>query len=569
MFSPSLFAQAYYLRGEVKDENGNILQNVKIIQEHTGYVYKTGTTGGFGITVYKQIDSFTFKIDGFKEESLLLNAKDFQLIVLQKKTVVQTTMAGRQRRSAFSKNEETMSTQGSGNESYAKTIENPQVDVSLYPAASLAIDMDKASYSNVRRFLMQHSRVPPDAIRVEEMVNYFSQVYYTNPGDSFFSIRSARTECPWNSAVQLLHINVSSRKISIDSLPPSHLVFLIDISVSMDMPGRLQLLKYAFNALADNLREKDSISIVVYGGVTGVMLEACSGKDKKRIMSVVNSLQAGGFTPGESGIKWAYNMAKKHFIVNGNNRIILATDGDFNVGVKSDEELDSLIEKERGEGIYLTCLGVGVGNYKDSKIQTVAHKGNGNYAYLDNVMEAEKVLVKELTQSLYTVADDVYMDVKFNPETVKSYKLLGYENNAEIISDSSTQINGGEIGSGFSMMALFEIEPINKNVDSLKQEQLATINLSFKKAGDTCRQQLNVNVVDTFSMISKVDKAFQLATSVCMYALLLKHSGVLKKSLWKSLALWVPQFIDADSYLQQEFLSLINTAQEIYTHRKK
>ena len=285
----------------------------------------------------------------------------------------------------------------------------------------------------------------------------------------FSVLKTTLSSCPWNADNQLFYINLSSKKLNLDTLPPSNLVFLIDISGSMDMPNRLPLLKSAFRFLVNNLRDKDSVAIVVYGGTIGTMLNTTSGGEKEKILKAIDELVPGGSTPGESGIKLAYSVARNHFIKGGNNRVILATDGDFNVGLKTEEELDELITQQRESGIYLTCLGVGMGNYKDSKIQTLAKKGNGNFAYLDNFKEAEKVLLTEFTQTLYAVADDVYMNVEFNPEYVKEYRLIGFDNKVGALKDSLSIIEGGEIGSGHSMVAMFEIVPtdINKGLSKI------------------------------------------------------------------------------------------------------
>ena len=295
-------------------------------------------------------------------------------------------------------------------------------------------------------------------VRIEEMLNYFN-LNYTEPGkNELFAINTKLTSCPWNPSNQLFYIDLSAKKINLDALPPSHLVFLVDVSGSMDMANRLPLLKSAFRLLVNNLRAKDSVSIVVYGGITGTMLNTTSGAEKDKIIQAIDDLTPGGSTPGESGITLAYAIAKKHFIAGGNNRVILATDGDFNVGVKTEEELDELISRNRESGIYLTCLGVGMGNYKDSKIQTLARKGNGNFSYLDNFIEAQKVLMKEFSQTLYAVADDAYMNVEFNPNYVKAYRLLGFDNKMGAIKRLFG--NRGRKGDrvGYSMMGVFEIE---------------------------------------------------------------------------------------------------------------
>ncbi|HET9431839.1 MAG TPA: von Willebrand factor type A domain-containing protein, partial [Chitinophagaceae bacterium] len=456
----SVTAQQYYIRGEVKDESGNPLQNTTILLNRTGYIYKTGFYGTFGIISAHQVDTLTFSLDGYKTERIIANADNYVNVKLKLLPASATTLR-RDKLSSLTKNlaREEQRSWLSGEESYASIIENRFVNAKKFPNTGMSLNIDRASYSNIRRFITLKSFVPQDAVRIEEMLNYFN-LNYTEPApNDVFNVKSTLTSCPWNQENLLLYVDLSARKINVDTLPPSNLVFLVDISGSMDMDNRLPLLKSAFRLLVNNLREKDSVAIVVYGGVTGIMLNTTSGKEKETIFKAIDELVSGGSTPGESGIQLAYRVARHHFIKGGNNRVILATDGDFNVGLKTEAELEELISRHRETGIYLTCLGVGMGNYKDSKIQMLAKKGNGNFAYLDNFREAEKVLLTEFTQTMYAVADDVNMNVDFNPEYVKEYRLIGFDNQVGALRDSLSLIEGGEIGSGHSVMTVFEIVP--------------------------------------------------------------------------------------------------------------
>ena len=268
------------------------------------------------------------------------------------------------------------------------------------------------------------------------------------------------SSCPWNSAHELLFLNICAKKAKLDDIPPANLVFLIDVSGSMDLPNRLPLLKSAFSLMVNNLRATDTVSIIVYGGVNGVWLTPTSGAEKKKILESIAQLEAGGSTPGEGGIRAAYQMAKSTFIKGGTNRVILATDGDFNVGQQSEEELNQLINGYRHSEIYLTCLGVGMGNYKDSKLEVLANQGKGNFAYLDNEKEAEKVLMQEFSQTIYAVAKEAYIDIRFDTSVVKNYRLIGFDNKASALEDTLNVLQGGEIGSGHSLMALMEIDPV-------------------------------------------------------------------------------------------------------------
>ena len=433
----SVLCQQFYIRGEVKDEAGNPLQNATILNLRTGYVYKTGSSGSFGIINNQRVDTFSFSMDGYRPERYAMIAENYLSVRLKLLPAVVSTMRQNKLSSStigIAKDEQR--TWFTGDETYASILENRFVNASRFPDTGMSLNVDRASYSNIRRFITLQSAVPPDAVRIEEMLNYFNLNYRAPQGNDFFAITTKLTSCPWNTDNQLYYINVSAKKLDLDKLPPSNLVFLIDVSGSMDMTNRLPLLKSAFRMMVSNLREKDSVAIVVYGGVTGIMLNTTSGNEKEKILKAIDELEPGGSTPGESGIKLAYSVANNHFIKGGNNRVILATDGDFNVGLKTEEELNELISQHRESGIYLTCLGVGMGNYKDSKIQTLARKGNGNFAYLDNFNEAEKVLMKEFTQTLYAVADDVYMNVDFNPAYVKEYRLLGFDNKVGALNDT-------------------------------------------------------------------------------------------------------------------------------------
>ena len=336
--------------------------------------------------------------------------------------------------------------------------------------------------------------VPSDAVRLEEMLNYFSWNYEEPAPGQTFRMNTRLAPCPWNRENQLLFMHISSKKLDLERLPPSHLVFLIDISGSMNLPNRLPLLKSAFRVLVNNLRSRDTVSIVAYGGSSRILLNAISGSEKERITNVIDSLQPAGNTPGESGIKMAYRLAKMHYIKGGNNRVILATDGDFNVGVRSEDELEQMISLQKDQGIYLTCLGVGMGDYKDSKIQALAQKGNGNFAYLDSYAEAEKVLYKEFFQTLYTVADNVEMHVQFNQSLVKEYRLIGYDNKIASLRDKQATIQGGEVGAGNSLMVVFEVKPRSE----ASEGNLAEVNIFYdNKSGQRDRFTTSVSPVKT------------------------------------------------------------------------
>ena len=578
-FYTSVFCQEYYIRGEVRDEAGNILQNVKIIQQTTGLIFRSGSYGTFGVLSKQKPDTLDFSLDGYRTERVYVNKDDYLTVSL--KLVPATTLHVKKDKLASLTKDLSREIQRkwfTGDETYTSLLENRFVKAEHFPQTGVSLNIDKASYSNIRRFLSQNAQVPPDAVRIEEMLNYFNLGYHQPDGGNIFHLTSTLTSCPWNKDNQLFLLNLSAQKINTDSLPPTHLVFLIDVSGSMDMVNRLPLLKSAFRLLANNLREKDTVSIVVYGGALGIMLQPTSGKEKDKILKVIDELAAGGATPGESGIRTAYGLAKYHFIKDGNNRVILATDGDFNVGLKTEEELDQLITQHRESGIYLTCLGVGMGNLKDSKIQTLARKGNGNYAYIDNYSEAEKVLLKEFTQTLYTVADKVFMNVNFNPDFVKEYRLIGFDNKAGEVSDSLTEVEGGEIGPGFSMTAMFEIKPSDKNLQIIEAGVLPTgsltnivadIKVEYSLPNDTLRQYYSYASDFSFSKFNEMDRCQQFSTAVVMFGAKLRSSTYVKDAEWNDVLSIANLSADMNDLQQKEFVSLVQKAKSLYSKSKK
>ena len=382
-------------------------------------------------------------------------------------------------------------------ENYKEINENHFERVTLSPLSTFSIDVDKASYSNIRRMINSGISIPADAVKIEEMINYF-EYQYPQPKDKHpFSITTEVTKTPWNDVTKLVRIGLQGKKYEQDELPASNLTFLIDVSGSMRGSNKLPLLKKAFKLLVNQLRAKDKVSIVVYAGAAGVVLEPTSGNNKEKILKALNNLRAGGSTAGGEGINLAYKFAEKNFKRNGNNRVILATDGDFNVGASSDKAMKTLIEEKRKSGVFLSVLGFGYGNYKDNKLETLADKGNGNHAYIDTMQEAQKVFGKEFGGTLYTIAKDVKIQVEFNPKKVQAYRLIGYENrllNDEDFVDDTK--DAGELGSNHSVTALYEIIPSGVNSEYLKNipdlkytkaivndynDELLTVKFRYKK----------------------------------------------------------------------------------------
>jgi Ca-activated chloride channel family protein len=426
-------------------------------------------------------------------------------------------------------------------EAYDRIVDNPFFDVKTTPLSTFSIDVDTAAYANMRRFLNQGSLPPKDAVRIEELINYFSYDYPDPSGPDPFSVQAEVSEAPWNPAHRLVHIGVQGKRIDVRNLPPSNLVFLLDVSGSMNSPDKLPLLKQAFGMLTEQMRPQDRVAIVVYAGAAGLVLDSTQGTRRGTIMNALNRLSAGGSTAGGAGIQLAYEVARKHFIKGGNNRVILATDGDFNVGVSSDGALERLIEKERESGVFLTVLGFGTGNYQDAKMEKLSNAGNGNAAYIDSALEARKVLVTEMGGTLLTIAKDVKIQVEFNPAKVQRYRLIGYENrilNAQDFNDDKK--DAGELGAGHSVTALYEVVPVGAptpkaGVDPLKYQtvkpsvaahsaEMMTVKLRYKQPDGATSKLITGTVTDDAIALGATSPAFRFSSAVAEFGLLLRDS---------------------------------------------
>jgi len=563
----------YYIRGEITDEKKNALQNVKIILHSTGITYSSGLGGAFGILSSNTRDSLIFSLEGYEPFSLTVDASKYQIITLKMMPFTASLQRHPLLSMTLDKQNKGSRTRAAGDETYNALMENDFVTTVKYPQTSLVLNIDKASYSNIRRFINSNSEVPRDAVRIEEMLNYFSVNPSPPQGDSIFRVSSMSTNCPWNTNSQLLYLQMDAKKLNLDLIPPSNLVFLIDVSGSMDLPNRLPLLKTSFRKLVEHLRPVDTVSIVVYGSVVGVMLPPTSGSDSKKILTAIDELEPGGFTPGEAGIRQAYRLAQSTYMKNGNNRVILATDGDFNVGQKGEKDLEELITKQKLTGVYLTCLGVGMGNYKDSKIEILAKKGNGNFAYLDNEQEAEKVLVKELTQTLYAVADDVYMTVNFNPELVESYRLIGFDNKRGSLADTNNIIEGGEVGSGHSSLAIFEIIPTDKNraevTKGISAGTIASVDMHYRLPENKEVRKLAFRCPLHFQEFKDIPLQLRFVTSVALFGSMLHYSPHVKNITWEQELELIKANMDVNDPLHKEFLDIVTKAQKVYGPLKK
>lgn len=560
----------YYIRGDVKDNAGQPLQNVKIYMPEKNSLYSSGVSGGFGIPTSDLTDSLVFTLDGYEVQSVRIKTNQYLHIILQllasnvkthKQKLVSLTTGSEGNMFPISYYQD---------ESYNSLAENDFVKAANKTSTEFSMRIDKASYSNVRRFINQGTKPPPDAVRIDEMLNYFNFNYKEPSGDSVFRMESQVTDCLWNKDHRLLFVNLSGRKLNLDKVPPSNLVFLIDVSGSMDLPNRLPLLKEAFQLLVKNLRSEDKVSIVTYGGTVGVWMQPTSGDEKEKISKAIEELTANGDTPGEAAIRMAYKVAESTFIKGGNNRIILATDGDFNVGQKSEDDLEELISKEKQSGVLLTCLGVGMGNYKDSKIEVLSKKGNGNFAYIDDVREAEKVLVTEFTQTLYSIASNVYINVRFNPDFIKEYRLIGYDNKKSIIDSRNYELEGGEIGSGAGNTIVFEIAPAQKDSIPLENVHLADFTVHYRLPNDTHNQILKYDCLENYKPFLTINKELQFATSVTMFGLKLSESKYFPKEIeWNVIKNIAVSSERQDNFLEAEFTDLVDKCKTIYSEKNK
>ncbi len=426
------------------------------------------------------------------------------------------------------------------NESYGNFVENDWFETLDKPLSTFSVDVDAASYSNVRRFLTQGQLPPADAVRIEELINYFDYDYPNPRGQHPFSITTEVANAPWNARHKLVHIGLQGRRLDMEQLPPANLVFLIDVSGSMQDPDKLPLLKDSFRMLVEQLREEDRVAIVVYAGAAGLVLPTTSGANKETILCAIDRLEAGGSTAGAAGIQLAYQVAQRSFLRDGNNRVILATDGDFNVGVSSEGELTRLIESKRRSGIYLTVLGFGQGNLKDSKMETLADKGNGHYAYIDNIVEGQKVFVNEIGATLLTIAKDVKLQVEFNPARVSSYRLVGYEN--RVLQDrdfDDDSKDAGEIGAGHSVTALYEItlrdeehgrykprkySDVTVRNDAQRNSELLTVSFRYKRPNESESRLLAVAVRDRNTRFANTSANFRFSAAVAEFGMLLRGS---------------------------------------------
>lgn len=549
-------------------DDGSALPGVNVVVKGTAHSTVTDAQGHYLISAPDQSGVLIFSFLGFQPKEVKIGKTDRIDVVMspRAKILSETVITDKYNKHKNHAPSAVKSSQGStygiaqdelfsqpryeaqeqfNTEEYKGITENIFHDARNSPRSTFSIDVDNASYSNIRRFIQSGQRPPVDAVRIEEMVNYFKYDYPQPAGEDPFSINTEISTAPWNEKHKLVLIGLQGKKIPTEKLPPSNLVFLIDVSGSMSDPNKLPLLKSSFKLLVQQLREQDHVAMVVYAGAAGLVLPSTSGAEKSKIIEALDKLEAGGSTAGGAGIRLAYDVANQNFNKEGNNRIILATDGDFNIGESSDGAMEKLIEQKRQLGIFLTVMGFGMGNYKDSKMETLADKGNGNYLYIDSILEAQKALVNEFGGTLFTIAKDVKLQIEFNPAKIQAYRLIGYENRMLKNEDfNNDKKDAGELGSGHTVTALYEIIPVGVEskffkVDDLKYQKLSmdpkyananelmTIKFRYKKPDGEVSQLLEHPLIDKGISLEKTSGNFRWASSVAAFGMLLRNSEYL------------------------------------------
>ena len=551
--------QSRTINGKVTSSaDGTAITGVNVLVKGTKHGTTTDSYGKYSITTSAHGGTLVFSFIGYQTKEIKIGTSDVINVQLEEdikqlEEVVTIGLAREQKKSEapaskayvrgmIADHEQEYQQPQWNTEEYSAIDENIFREALKNPLSTFSIDVDAASYSNVRRFVNDGQRPPKDAVRIEELINYFDYDYSQPTDQHPFAIHTEISSAPWNSKHKLVHIGLQGKSIPTENLPASNIVFLIDVSGSMSDPNKLPLLKSSFKMLVEQLRPQDHIAIAVYAGAAGLILEPTSGDEKRTILDALDKLEAGGSTAGGAGIKLAYEVAKKNFKRNGNNRIILATDGDFNVGESSNASMERLIEEKRKEGVFLTVLGFGMGNYKDSKMEILADKGNGNYAYIDNITEARKVLVNEFGGTLFTIAKDVKLQVEFNPAKVKAYRLIGYENRMLKNEDfNNDKKDAGDLGSGHTVTALYEVIPVGVEseffkIDELKyqkttidskanrSQELMTIKFRYKKPDEDVSKLIVHPLVDSNIPLARTSNNFRWSASVAAFGMLLRES---------------------------------------------
>ena len=589
------------VKGKISDENGSPISGA-VIQIKNGITRTSSNIAGdytIRVSSSKSIliiraagyDPQEIKVNGRPEINVVLKATQVAIADSTSNNYTVSPVTAYEMKRAYGGEMKTLDGRGyawqkvdNEEEGYDHITENRFLKVLDNPLSTFSIDVDAASYSNVRRFLNSGQLPPQGAIRIEEMINYFKYEYPQPKGDKPFSINTEIAVAPWNKEHKLVLIGLQGKKIPTDNLPASNLTFLIDVSGSMMSEDKLPLVKASMKLLVEQLREQDRISIVVYAGAAGLVLSPTSGADKMKIREAIDKLEAGGSTAGGAGIKLAYASARQNFVKGGNNRVILCTDGDFNVGESSDDAMERLIELERKGGVFLTVLGYGSGNYQDAKMQKLADKGNGNHAYIDGIAEAKKVLVNEFGGTLFTIAKDVKLQIEFNPALVQGYRLIGYENRMLAKEDfNDDKKDAGELGSGHTVTALYEIIPVGvtsswlQNTDSLKYQsnlnpfskpvhnnEMLTVKFRYKEPDWETSNLIEHPVMDRITDLSSVSDNFRFAAAVAEFGMVLRNSEFRSSaSLEHASAMARKSMGNDEQGYRSEFIRLIEIARQL------
>ncbi|MDA3929483.1 MAG: von Willebrand factor type A domain-containing protein [Prolixibacteraceae bacterium] len=588
------------ISGYVTDETNNVLKGAIVSAKDNSVGIRTDSKGYYTISSDSMSTILVFSFPGMVTQIIEVSNQQIvnvtlvaEKVFIQEKTGIQTFAGAVQGMAPYKSGKSRTSTNAMGmavqypdteynTEDYSTIHESGFKNTITDPLSTFSIDVDNASYTNIRRFINMGQLPPKDAIRVEEMINYFDYSYSQPINNDPISITTEYSVCPWNSNHQLVLVGMQGKKIETDDLPPSNLIFLIDVSGSMSAANKLPLIQSSLKMLTNNLRPQDKVAIVVYAGAAGVVLESTPGSNKKKITEAINNLKAGGSTAGGEGLTLAYKIASENFLDDGNNRIIVTTDGDFNVGQSSDSQMERLVEKQRNNNIFLTVLGFGMGNYKDNKLETIANNGNGNFAYIDNSQEAHKVFIKEFGGTLFTIAKDVKFQLEFNPKFVKEYRLVGYENRALNNEDfKNDKKDAGELGSGQQVTALYEIIPTNSNTDldsdnTLKYQkrrikndtnlsnEILTIKVRYKHPKDNS-SLLMTHILTTESYLNtSITENIKQAAAISQFGMLLRGSEFKGNSTIASTIALLESIgtKDSDGY-RGELIRLAKTAESL------
>lgn len=580
------FSYARTIKGIVYSKSDQLpIPGVSVRVMNTKIVTSTDFKGKFTIEINDKTAILEFSFLGFKSQQIIVNDNKFLKVYLEENIskldeIIVLGHGGMQPSQITSKRGLShiygIPPSNSNTESYANLEENGFKSVTLNPLSTFSVDVDGASYSNIRRYINGGSLPPIDAVRVEEMINYFDYNYKI-PKKKPFSINTELSYAPWNENHLLLHVGLKGKTIDMKDVPYSNIVFLLDVSGSMNSPNKLPLVKSSLKLLLEKLRPEDRVAIVVYAGNSGLVLPSTSCSEKEEILKALDNLKAGGSTAGGAGLKLAYKVAQQNFITDGNNRIVLATDGDFNVGQSSNGDMLRLIENHRDKGIGISVLGFGMGNYKDDKMEIIANKGNGNYAYIDNLLEAKKVLVNEFGGTFFTIAQDVKFQLEFNPAEVEKYRLIGYENrllNEEDFKDDTK--DAGEIGAGHTVTALYEIIPkapakkldqnlkyqdVTLNDYAKKSKDLIALKLRYKQPGASKSKLIEQEVKAIPSVLNSTSSNFRFSAAVAGFGMLLRNSEYKGNITWDKVTLLAKLARGEDELgYRGEFVRLVNSA---------